>query len=60
VPPAAQDIIKQGLGPNPRIMLHVYPEQDHGFTREGGAHYDAAAAKEADARTVAFFKEHLA
>ncbi len=37
-----------------------YPEQDHAFTREGGVHYDADAARIADARTVAFFGEHLA
>ena len=56
----AQDAIKAGLGSNPKVTLHVYPEQDHAFTREGGQHYDAAAAKQADARTIAFFKQHLA
>lgn len=60
VPPAAQTQITAGLGGNPLFTVHVYPEQDHAFTRVGGAHYDAEAAKVADARTVAFFNQHLA
>lgn len=55
----AQDAIKAGLGGNPHVTLHFYAEQDHAFTREGGAHYDAHAAELADARTIAFFKQHL-
>lgn len=60
VKPEAQAAIKAGLGGNRLITLHDYAEQDHAFTREGGAHYDAAAAKLADGRTIAFFKQHLA
>lgn len=60
VPPAAQDAIKAGLSGNPLFEIHVYPEQDHAFTRVGGAHYDAEAAKVADARTIAFFDKALA
>ena len=60
VPKPAQDMIRQSLGANALVTLHEYAEQDHAFTREGGAHYDAAAAAEADARTLAFFTEHLA
>lgn len=56
----AQDAIVAGLKDNPVVTTYVYPEQDHAFTRVGGAHYDAAAAELADARTVAFFKQHLA
>lgn len=56
----AQKAMKEGLGGNPKVTMHTYAEQDHAFTREGGKHYDAAAAKEADARTVAFFKQNLA
>lgn len=59
VPPAAQDAIKAGLAGHAGFTLHIYPEQDHAFTREGGAHYDAAAAKVADERTVAFLATHL-
>jgi carboxymethylenebutenolidase len=60
VPKAAQDAIEAGLEDNPLVTLYTYAEQDHAFTREGGAHYDAHAAELADARTVAFFKQHLA
>ena len=60
VPPAAQDAIKAGLSGNPLFEIHVYAEQDHAFTRVGGAHYDAVAAKVADARTIAFFDKALA
>ena len=60
VPPAAQDAIKAGLSGNPLFEIHVYAEQDHAFTRVGGAHYDADAAKVAAARTIAFFDKALA
>jgi carboxymethylenebutenolidase len=56
VPPDQQKIITAGLKNHPHLTLHFYPDQDHAFTRIGGAHYDAAAAKVADDRTVAFFK----
>ena len=56
----AQDAMRAGLGGNAQVTLHTYAEQDHAFTREGGRHYDATAAQLADARTVAFLKEHLA
>ncbi len=60
VPKAAQDTIIAGLKSKANVTTYVYPEQDHAFTRVGGAHYDAAAAELADARTVAFFRQHLA
>jgi carboxymethylenebutenolidase len=60
VKPDAQEAIKAGLSGNPKVTLFWYADQDHAFTREGGAHYDAHAAELADARTVAFFKQHLA
>ncbi|MBL8559510.1 MAG: dienelactone hydrolase family protein [Hyphomonadaceae bacterium] len=60
VPKDAQDAINAGLRDNPLVTLHTYAEQDHAFTRVGGAHYDAHAAELADARTVGFFKQHLA
>ncbi|MGD2134478.1 MAG: dienelactone hydrolase family protein [Maricaulaceae bacterium] len=59
VPPEAQEAMKEGLKNRPNITLHSYPDQDHAFAREGGAHYDAAAAGEANARTIAFLREHL-
>ena len=55
----AQDAMHAGLDANPLATLCDYPERDHAFTREGGANYDAADAKIADERTVAFFNKHL-
>lgn len=59
VPKDAQDAINGALKDNPLVSIHTYAEQDHAFTRVGGKHYDAHAAELADARTVAFFKQHL-
>jgi carboxymethylenebutenolidase len=55
----AQDKIHAGLGSNPSVTLHDYPNCDHAFAREGGDHYDAAAAKSANQRTSEFFRRHL-
>ncbi|MBL8535867.1 MAG: dienelactone hydrolase family protein [Hyphomonadaceae bacterium] len=55
----AQDAMQAGLGGNAKVTLHTYAGQDHAFTREGGKHYDAAAAKIADDRTIAFLKANL-
>jgi carboxymethylenebutenolidase len=60
IPVEALNTIRETLKPNPLVTVHEYAEQDHAFTREGGAHYDAAATKLADERTVAFVKQHLA
>jgi carboxymethylenebutenolidase len=59
VPKPAQDKIHAGLGSNPLVTLHDYPNCDHAFAREGGDHYDAAAAKSANQRTAEFFRRHL-
>jgi carboxymethylenebutenolidase len=55
----AQAVIVNGLRNHPQITLHIYEGRDHAFARPGGQHYDAADAKLADDRTLAFFKEHL-
>lgn len=55
-----QKAMHDGLGSNPLVTLHDYPGRDHAFTREGGKNYNAADAAIADARTLAFFKQHLA
>lgn len=55
----AQEAIVAGLEPKASVSIHIYPEQDHAFTRVGGAHFDAHAAELADARTVAFFRQHI-
>ncbi len=59
VPPPAQAQIKAALGANGLATLHVYPGQDHAFARIGGQHFDKASADSANARTAAFFKQHL-
>lgn len=59
VPPPAQAEINAALGQHPLITLHTYAEQDHAFTRQGGAHFDAHAAELADTRTVAFLRQGL-
>lgn len=59
VPPAAQAKIVEGLKDNPHVTIHIYPEMDHAFARDGGAHYDRANAELANGRTSTFFRQHL-
>lgn len=59
VPPEAQAAITDGLTSNPHVTVHLYPDADHAFARDGGAHYDADAAATANARSLAFLREHL-
>jgi carboxymethylenebutenolidase len=59
VPKAAQDKIFTALSGKPGITLHAYPDQDHAFARIGGEHFDKTAADAANARSLAFFKQHL-
>ncbi|MET0182940.1 MAG: dienelactone hydrolase family protein [Caulobacterales bacterium] len=60
VKPDAQKAIIDSLKNNALVTIHTYPDRDHAFTREGGANYDAADAKVADERTLAFFAQNLA
>jgi carboxymethylenebutenolidase len=55
----AQAKIHAGLDANAQVTLYDYPGVDHAFAREGGDHYDAAAANLANQRTAAFFKAQL-
>ncbi|HMK85918.1 MAG TPA: dienelactone hydrolase family protein [Steroidobacteraceae bacterium] len=59
VPPPAQEKIKAGLEGNALVTLYSYPGADHAFAREGGAHYDRAAAELANKRSAEFFRRHL-
>ena len=59
VKPEAQKKIAEALKTNPLVTLHFYPQMDHAFAREGGAHYDKACADLANGRTSTFFKQHL-
>src|SRR5437764_4795946 len=59
VKPEVQKKIADALKGNPHITLHFYPQMDHAFAREGGAHYDKASADLANGRPSTFFKQHL-
>lgn len=58
-PPEKREALVNGLKDHPLVTTHVYAGTDHAFTRVGGEHYDAAAAKIADTRTIEFFNQHL-
>lgn len=60
VPKEAQALILSQLKNHPQVEAHTYPGRDHAFARAGGEHYDAADAKLANGRTLAFFQKHLA
>ena len=59
VPAEAQEKITAGLSGNPNVALHVYEGQDHAFARLGGDHYDEAAAKLANSRSIELLKGNL-
>lgn len=59
VPAEARQLIFDSLGGRPNVAIHRYPGCSHAFARNGGAHYDVAAAKSANARTAAFFQQLL-
>ena len=42
-----------------RYERHLYPSTQHGFNNDTTPRYDAAAAKLAWERTIAFFKKNL-
>ncbi|PKP94427.1 MAG: carboxymethylenebutenolidase [Alphaproteobacteria bacterium HGW-Alphaproteobacteria-16] len=48
-----------GLDDHPKVTLHDYPGEDHGFATEMGKRRSDAAAQLADSRTEAFFAEHI-
>ncbi|KQN92467.1 carboxymethylenebutenolidase [Sphingomonas sp. Leaf231] len=55
----AQAAMHAGLDDHPKVTLHDYPDEDHGFATEFGKRRSDAAARLADERTAAFFAEHL-
>ena len=59
VPAEAQAKIHEGLDDHPRVTIHDYPGEDHGFAAEMGQRRSEAAASLADSRTEAFFGEHI-
>jgi len=59
VPPPAQAAIKAGLKGNSNVTIYDYPDCNHAFARIGGAHYDKAAADQANQRSAEFFRRQL-
>ena len=59
VPPPAQRAMHEGLDDHPKVTLHDYPGEDHGFATEIGKRRSESAAELADKRTAAFFAAHL-
>ncbi len=59
VPAATQEAMHEGLDDHPKVTLHDYPGEDHGFATEMGKRRSEAAAQLADSRTEAFFAEHI-
>jgi len=56
----AQAAMHAGLDDHPKVTLYDYPGLDHGFAAETGLRRNEQGAQLADARTAAFFAEHLA
>jgi carboxymethylenebutenolidase len=56
---AQQRRIHEGLDDHPRVALHDYPGEDHGFAVETGKRRSEEAAQLADQRTEAFLAEHI-
>jgi carboxymethylenebutenolidase len=56
---AAQADIKAALAGKPNATVYSYPGQCHAFSRHNGAHYNAAAATLANARTKEFLHRQL-
>ena len=59
VTPDVQAKMHEGLDDHPRVTLHDYAGEDHGFAAEMGKRRSEEAAQLADSRTEAFFAEHL-
>jgi len=59
VTPDKQRLIHDGLDHHPRVTIHDYLGEDHGFAAEMGNRRSEGAAALADSRTDAFFAEHV-
>jgi carboxymethylenebutenolidase len=60
VPADVQAAMHAGLDDHPRVTLHDYPAEDHGFATEIGNRRSEAAASLADERTATFLAQALA
>ena len=54
-----QKAMHEGLDDHPKVTLHDYEGQDHGFATEFGKRRAEEAAELADKRTADFFAQHL-
>jgi len=54
-----QALVHEGLDDHPKVTIHDYPGQDHGFAAEMGNRRSENAARLADSRTEAFFAQHI-
>ena len=59
VTPDKQAMIHEGLDDHPKVTIHDYPGEDHGFAAEMGKRRSEEAARLADSRTEAFFADHV-
>lgn len=59
VPPETRAAILDAVAGNSLIDSETYADRDHGFTRTGSVHYHGEDAVRANARSAAFFKQHL-
>lgn len=59
IAPEARGKIVKAAEAQPNVSVYTYPGQNHAFARNGGVHYDAAAAALANQRTYDFFKKSL-
>jgi carboxymethylenebutenolidase len=56
---AQQRAMHEGLDDHPKVILHDYPGEDHGFAAELGKRRSEEAAQLADGRTEEFFARQL-
>ncbi|MEO7178229.1 MAG: dienelactone hydrolase family protein [Allosphingosinicella sp.] len=59
VTPDQQQAMHEGLDDHPKVTLHDYPGEDHGFAAEMGKRRSEDAARLADGRTEEFFARQL-
>ena len=59
VPKEAQEKIIAALKPHDKIILHLYPERDHAFARQGGEHYHEQDAQQANQKSLEFLRKAL-
>jgi len=59
VPKETQAKMHEALDDHPKMTLHDYPGEDHGFAAEMGKRRSEEAAQLADQRTEEFFARHI-